>query len=161
VPAEYLARGLDPGALGANASALFTAWIIDLSSICMTDTILIGMVYLLLGGPAHAPAGWPRALLSSRGLPLLWLAAGACLSVLYSTLFVSVWGRTPGQQLAGFRLLRDGYARPGPALAFLHALLELFSLFAGVGGFTWALIDAKGQTFHGRLCRLVPRKEPR
>ena len=89
-------------------------------------------------------------------LPLL-LALLGLTAVAYSFVFVALGGRTPGMALAGLRvrtLYRDD-ATPG--LAFLRALLSLFSALLGFFGFSLALFDARGQTLHDKLCRCVVR----
>jgi hypothetical protein len=152
--------------------ALCGAWLVDLAVVCLLEAAFVALTLLVLGRAALAPLGqqsadsWADGLLFARGLPRLWLALGAALGVAYSWVSVAFWGRTAGQRLAGFRLLRavpevaDPAEPVDPLLSLLHALLGLASFGALLAGFAWALLDPRRQSLHDKVCGVAPEPEP-
>jgi uncharacterized RDD family membrane protein YckC len=72
--------------------------------------------------------------------------------MIWSWMFVALWGRTPGMALTGQRLRKLDGARPGPLAAFVRAVLAVLSGALGLFGFLLALFDRREQTLHDKLC---------
>ena len=136
------ATGYRPPATGRERR--FVAWCADLA-------LLFGLVVAEVygGGRACRVVYWVDFVRDT--MPLL-LALLAITAVSYSFVFVALAGRTPGMALARLRV-ETRHGAPTPLEALARGLLSVPSGLCGLFGFTLALVDARGQTLHDKLCR--------
>jgi len=144
-------RATVPSRRGAGASSRgrrLIGWAIDLPLLLALVAAHVFLAVTIL----DVRGGWLEVALAA---PSLWLAAGALLAVAWSWIFVALWGRTPGMALTGQRLRTLRGAAPGPAVAFVRALLAVACSAPGLFGFLLALFDRRGQTLQDKLCGCV------
>jgi uncharacterized RDD family membrane protein YckC len=130
----------------ASASARLAAWLVDATCISALTAACVALTL----HKAHIQ--YPFDFL--RDTAVLWAALLLLFAFAWSMVFALI-GQTPGMALAGHRVRSLYGGPPTPAEAIARALLSLISAGLGMFGFLLALVDARGQTLHDKLCRCI------
>ncbi len=87
--------------------------------------------------------------------PTLATKLKSSLWILYCTIFLALFGATPGKMVLGLRVVQKG--QTGPRVPVLAALLRsaffIISAFAAGLGCLWCLFDSQRRTWHDRIAR--------
>jgi uncharacterized RDD family membrane protein YckC len=133
------------------------AWAVDFGLLVGVLSVLVlfgGLVTGKLSTPSSGLSGLDWWMVWAKNLePVLIVVGvlGLLLATAYSVIGAYLWeGQTIGRKMFGLTLVDGSGYSPSQTRAVTRAILSLFSFFAFMAGFWFALFDRRCQTLHDK-----------
>jgi uncharacterized RDD family membrane protein YckC len=130
----------------------------------VTDAVIFGVAHALLAWTiVQIAALLARPPFVERLGPWVVTIGGVVVSVAYSVVSWSWFGRTPGKALLGLAVTTEGGARPRVLRSLARFLGYILSTIPLGAGFLWILVDDQRRGWHDHLAgtRVVYRRGTR
>jgi uncharacterized RDD family membrane protein YckC len=112
-------------------------------------SVLQIVVAFTIGGLLPDISSWQDGLMA---LEVIRSMLGLFMMIGYDTLFVGMYGATPGKMALGMEVVRPDGTPVGYGKAFGRALAEIISAMIFYLGYLIAAFDSQKRTLHDRIC---------